>query len=666
MTDRAEIKRHSRSHSNGSKVEGARPSSSRSTSSRGTATASRTSEKTSSRTTSHSGGTKGRRPAPPKKHAILRPTPPARRIEGKLDSTVVDRQMRVRLAMTMGIICALLVGLLGRVVYIQTIDRSQYLSASIDQRTRQNILRASRGVIFDRAGNELAMSVPSTTVYADPRGVTDIPGTAHTIAELLHYTPEQETALVTKMSAPGSKFVYIAREMTATEAKAITDLGMPGISSYTEPAREVEGNVASSVIGKTDPDGTGTSGLELQYNKGLTGVDGKIIRQVDKNGRSIAGTNNAVQQSIPGDDMVLTIDKTIQYQTDNALLERVNQLGAKGGTAIVLNTKTGEILAISNVRRGADGQATTNTGNFAAVEAYEPGSVAKVFSISALVNEGKATPDSVYSVPGAKMVDKFLIRDAWPHGTINMNLRTIVSESSNIGTMIASEALTSQQMHDYLSKFGFGQQTGLQYPSESKGILRAANKWRGTEAYTVSYGYGYAATPLQIVSAVNAVANKGVYVAPKLVKSTIDKQGKVVDTAPSATHQVISPDASATMVDLLRGVVCAGTGTLAQTKGMEIAGKTGTGYKVQANGTYSTDSGGRKYFASFTGFFPASDPQITMLVSVDEPNANSRDRFGGTAAAPVFSRLVPVIMSQMGIQPTGTGTGCAAGATAGH
>jgi cell division protein FtsI (penicillin-binding protein 3) len=585
----------------------------------------------------------------------------------KIPSSEAHHRVKSRLRLTVVLFIFALTLLLGRVVLLQTIQRDGYFAASVDQRTRVNILRAARGVIFDRNGNELALSVPSTTVYADPRSMTDVPAVAHALSVALAYTPEQESRLLAALSAPGSKFSYIARGLSKENAQTLLGLGLPGVYSYKEPSRQVEGGVAGAVIGRTDPDGLGTSGLEKQFNKILTGVDGKGIREVDKNGRSIAGVQSTTAAPVPGDDIVLTLDKNIQFQTDTALLDRVGQLGAKGGTAIVMNTTTGQVYAMSNVRRNTAGSAVLASGNFAAVEAYEPGSVAKVFSVSAALNEGAVTPETVFKVPGAIVVDKYPIRDAWPHGPMDMNVRTIISESSNIGTLMTAQTISTEKLHDYLSSFGFGQKTGLDYPGESRGTLRNANKWRGTEKVTVSYGYGMAATPLQLIAGVNTVANKGTYVAPQLVSATIDKTGKRHPVAESATRSVLKPEIAATMTDMLREVICTGTGELAQVKGMEIAGKTGTGYKVQANGTYSTDTGGRKYFASFVGFFPAANPQVTILISIDEPDASSRDRFGGTAAAPVFARLVPGVMHELGIEATGSGTGCKAGAkSVGH
>ena len=566
--------------------------------------------------------------------------------------------MRRRLlGIGMGIIVLMGV-LVVRVAQLQTWGRSSYLAESIDQRTRVNTIRASRGVIFDRNGNEIALSVPTTTIWADPRAITDPVATTHALAVIIGLDPAAEAALLEKLSVRTSKFAYVSREMSKENAKAVLDLGLAGVYSYVEPARVIESGVAEAVIGRTDPDGLGTSGLELQYNETLTGVDGTQVRQVDNNGRSIPGTANNTVQPMPGDDIVSTLDKTIQYQMDAAVLARVKALSAKGGTAIAINSRTGDVLAMTNVKRRADGTVAVAQGNFAAVEAYEPGSVAKVFSISSALDSGVVTPETVLTVPGVVNIDTFKISDAWPHGPLDMSVRTILAESSNIGTMMVAEKMDFNSLHGYLSAFGFGRHTGLNYPGETRGRMKQAKKMYGTERATLSYGYGFAASPLQMVSAVNVVANGGTYVSPRLVSATIDRNGKRREMDASGTRQVIKPETAATMTDLMRDVVCYGTGERAKVKGMEIAGKTGTGYKLQANGTYNTDAGGRRYFASFVGFFPASAPRVTMLVSIDEPSSSSIDRFGGTAAAPVFAQLVPTVMHELGIEPTGTDAGC--------
>jgi cell division protein FtsI (penicillin-binding protein 3) len=439
----------------------------------------------------------------------------------RIPSKEAHVRVKRRLRWTVGLLGVTLCVLAIWVGRLQTVNRADYLAASIEQRTRVNTVRASRGVIFDRNGNELALSVPSKTLFADPREVTDPAATARVLAPVLGLTPEAEAELAVSLSKPGSKFHYLARALSKDKADAILGLGLSGVYSYTEPSRQIEGGVAQAIIGRTDPDGVGTSGLELQFDKILMGVDGKAVREVDKRGRSIAGVGSTRVAPVPGDDIVLTIDKNIQFHTDAALLDRVGRLGAKGGTAIVMDTVTGEIYAMSNIRRDSTGAAVIASGNFAAVEAYEPGSVAKVFSVSAAMNEGKVSPDTVFNVPGIRVIDKFPIRDAWPHGPIDMSVRTIVSESSNIGTMMTAETISPEKLHDYFSGFGFGQKSGLDYPGESRGILRDAKRWRGTERFTVTYGYGLATTALQLVAGVNVVANGGVYVPPQLVSSII-------------------------------------------------------------------------------------------------------------------------------------------------
>ncbi|MEY3806603.1 MAG: peptidoglycan synthetase FtsI, partial [Actinomycetota bacterium] len=290
----------------------------------------------------------------------------------KISSAAAHQRVKKRLRVTVLVFAGLLTLLMGRVVLLQTVQRGDYYAASVDQRTRVNIVRAARGVIFDRNGNELALSVPSTTVFADPREITDPLGTARQLAIHLALTPEDEAELAERLGREGSKFHYIARGLTKDQANVLLNLNLPGIYSYIEPSRQIESGVAEAVIGRTDPDGVGISGLELQFDDLLAGVDGKVVREVDKRGRSIAGEVSTTATAVPGDDIVLTIDKAVQYHTDTALLDRVDRLGAKGGSAIVMDTQTGEIYAMSNVRRNDQGVAVLASGNFAAVEAYEP------------------------------------------------------------------------------------------------------------------------------------------------------------------------------------------------------------------------------------------------------------------------------------------------------
>lgn len=555
---------------------------------------------------------------------------------------------------------------LYQIVSVSLLDGAEYRADGLAQRQSYVTVAADRGTIFDRDGNEMSITVPALSIYANPKAVGDPVATAHVLAQMLGIDAVGEAELAEKMSDRSKTFVYVQRFVEDDVAEAILSLGLAGVNGVTEPKRvQVSGGLARNVVGRTDPFGEGSTGLELQYEKVLRGTDGLMIRETNNSGRTIPGASRMVEDARPGTDLVLTIDRSMQYQVEQALLRRVEELVAKGGNAVVLDTESGEVLAIASVGRNGEGVAEVTSGNMAAVEAHEPGSVAKIFSVASAIDHGAVNPSSMFLVPGVYVFDEGTdfeqkITDAYPHDTEPMSLRQILVKSSNIGTMMAAETIGVERLHKYLTSFGFGSATGLQYPGESSGTLRSVDRLRGSEKATITYGYGFAATSLQLVSAVNAVANGGVYVPPRLVRSTIDEHGKVWETPMGESHRVISESTAATMADLLGAVVCTGTGSRAQVPGITVAGKTGTGYKVQDNGTYVTEDGSRAYFATFVGYLPADNPRVTILVSIDEPNPSSRDRFGGTAAAPVFSALAQVAIQELSIEPSDGDVGCVA------
>jgi len=566
--------------------------------------------------------------------------------------------LKKRLRWALAILLILLAILVAQVSRLQVFGGDKFRAAGADIRVRATTLPAERGAIFDRTGQEIAMSVPMMTLYADPKAVTDPVGAAKAIAGLMRFDAAKEQEMATTFAARESNFSFIARQVDPKIVKSITALKIPGIGSYEEPSRTIVGASAKSVVGKTDTDGVGTAGLELKYNDILTGVNGRFVREQDNEGRSIPGSNSMEEQPQPGQDLVLTLDRSIQYQVDQLLAEQVARIGARGGTAMVMNSKTGDIYAMANVRRNKDGSFTNTSGNFAAVDAHETGSVAKVFSVAAAIDAGAISPDTTFHVPGAQVFDKYLIRDAYPHPLQEMTVKEILVKSSNLGTVLAVQRISSPTLESYLHAFGFGAKSDLDLPDESAGILKPVKKWQGTEKITVAYGYGFASTSVQLLSAVNVIANNGVYVAPRMVSAVIDQNGKTKYLEQSSTREVLKSTTAQQMNLMMRDVICYGTGVKAQIPGMTIAGKTGTGYKIQSDGTYGTDEGGRKYFASFVGFLPAEDPQVTILVSIDEPDAGSRDRFGGTAAAPVFAEIGGVVARELRIKPAATTQPC--------
>lgn len=574
-----------------------------------------------------------------------------------------DHRRRLRVVFVVSLILFGLV--IGEVVYLQTAGSESLKAAGLAQRVRESVLHAQRGTIFARDGGELALSVPSSTIIANPKLVTDSTGTAGVLTSLLGLAPEKEQSLVAAFTSKEKSFVYVARQVDDDVAETVMALNLAGVNVIAEDKRIMpSGEVGRSVLGRTDIDGVGTGGLERQYDDLLTGTDGERVREQDRNGRSIPGSGTTTQDPIPGTDLVLTLDRSLQFQVEQALLARVDEVKAAGGTVVVMDTATGEIYSIANVRRDEEtGIAAVTSANLAAVEAFEPGSVAKVFSLSSVVDSGVANPDTVIDVPGRMVFNKNTqweqtVKDAELHDTKPMSLRDIIVHSSNIGTLLLTEQVGDERFGEYLQGFGFGQATALDFPDESAGRLKPFDEWQGSEAATMSYGYGYTTTSLQLAAAVNTVANGGTYVAPKMLMATIGADGEVTETPASTTRRVISPESAATMVDMMTDVVCTGTGKDARLDGITVAGKTGTAYKVQ-DGTYGED-GSRAYRASFVGFLPAAAPQVTILVTIDEPDPTTNDRFGGKAAAPLFATMATSVIHELAITPTPGDTGCAA------
>lgn len=578
-------------------------------------------------------------------------------------STAGLRRTRFHLLVCLSLVCMGV--LVVRSFWVQVARGAGLREDGVQQRQRFTLIPAARGTIFDRDGNEMAITVPSTSIYANPQSIIDPAATAHVLAQLLGIDSLSEADLVTKLADQSTTFVYVERFVDENVAAAVLSLNLAGIFGLVEPERiEVAGGLARNVVGRTDPFGVGTSGVELQYDKMLRGHDGEMVSEASK-GRSLPGTTKIVDDPRPGMDLVLTIDRSLQYQVERILLARVEELVAKGGNAIVMDTSTGEILAIVSVQRNAEGIAEITAGNMAVVEAHEPGSVAKVFSVAATLDSGVATTDRVYDVPDVYVFDEGqefekTIKDAFPHDLESMSLRDIFVRSSNIGTLMAAGEMGSPRLHEYLEGFGFGEQSSLRFPGETAGMLKQPENWRGSENATITYGYGFSSSALQLISAVNAIANDGVYVSPRLVRATIDEKGSLWESPAGNSHRVVSEATATTMQALMASVVCEGTGTRARVDGISVAGKTGTGYKVQENGTYEKEDGSRAYFATFVGFLPANDPRVTILVSIDEPNPSSRDRFGGTAAAPVFAKIATVATHERSIEPSTDDAGCPA------
>ncbi|MGI9053378.1 MAG: peptidoglycan D,D-transpeptidase FtsI family protein [Ilumatobacteraceae bacterium] len=569
-------------------------------------------------------------------------------------------QPRRRLLIALVVMLAILAAVLVKVGLLQTIQGETLRSAATQQWTRDRTLPAQRGAIFDRNGNELALSVPASTVTVNPRQVVDAEGTAELFARTLGLDARRQIELRTAMEAKDLGFLYVARQVDTDHAQQLADLDLAGVTIYAEDRRILPGgNTGRSVVGRTDIDGNGTAGLELQYDHVLRGQPGETTTEVAPGGRSIAGSQ-VTSEPLPGHDIILTIDSAVQYAVEQALLKRVAETGARGAQGIVMSSKTGEIIAMASVRINDDGVYEIPTGNYAAVDAYEPGSVGKVITIAGGLNEGVVTPETEFLVPWRKQFTNKgdFLSDAVFHEEQLMTVEQILVKSSNIGTITVSEQMGFAKQYDYLRAFGFGEVTALDFPQESQGILHPWETWEGTEKFTVAYGQYVASSPIQLIAAVNTVANDGRYIAPKLIAGIVGRDGEVNETPSPPSREVVSERVAEQMQAMMKEVVCSGTATQAQVPGLSIAGKTGTGYIAQPEGGYVKADGSKDYYASFVGFLPAEDPQVTILISIDDLRSDAEDRFGGTVSAPVFRDLAPRMVNELGIQAPAGSTGC--------
>jgi cell division protein FtsI (penicillin-binding protein 3) len=544
-----------------------------------------------------------------------------------------------------------LIGILSRLVLLQVNEASALQLLARDQRLRVIDLPASRGTIFDRTGQELAMSLPAKSVYADPAIVTHPAGEAKTIAAALGLDQRAVLdRLTTKQSPSGTavRFVYLARGVDAETAAGLQRKNLPGVGFLDESRRYYPaGALAPQVLGFVGVDGTGLAGLELQYQRILAGRAGQQTVEEDPSGTIIPQGTNADLPPVPGDDLLLTLDKDIQYRAQVALAAAVKSNHAKGGTVIAMDPRTGEILAMATYpwfdpNRFAEAN-PDDLRNRAVTDVYEPGSVNKVITAAAAIQERAVTTTERFSVPDHLQLFDKVFHDAHAHGTEQMTLGDIIAYSSNIGAIQVAARLGRERLASYLYRFGFGKTTGLGFPGEAAGILAPPDKWWGTSMGTIPIGQGIAVTPLQMASVYATIANGGVWVEPRLVRGTVGPDGSVTDAPPPETRRVVSDATAETVTRMLAYAVDVGTGTEAQIPGFWVAGKTGTARKPLPNALGYSD----KYVASFIGFVPAARPSLVVAAVLDEPATV----FGGVASAPLFQDVARFALAKLRIPP---------------
>jgi cell division protein FtsI (penicillin-binding protein 3) len=532
-----------------------------------------------------------------------------------------------------------------RLVVLQVSQAQELQDRAFDQRVRTIDLPAQRGQILDRNGARLALSTPADDVYADPQLVDDPWATATHLSPLLDVgVPD----LVHAMTSDGT-FVYLARQLGRGASDRIQRLALPGIGLLPTSKRSYPaGSLASQVLGFVGTDGVGLTGLELGYQDVLAGMPGERTNELGLSGQAIVSGVDEERAPIAGANVVTTIDRDLQFQAQAALEQAVEEQGARGGTVIVMDPRTAEVLAMAShpwFDPNAFGDAPSATyRNRAVTDAYEPGSTNKVITAAAAIQERAIPLGMRLTVPWTMPVGDYIIHDSQPHEPMQMTLGDIVAESSNIGAVMVADRLGASTLATYLARFGLGRATGVGFPGESNGIMLPLDQWNDTILATTAYGQGIAATPLQMVSVYSTIANGGRWVQPKLVRGTIGPDGSLEPNEAAPPRRVVSAGTARMVTRMLAYAVQDGTGTNAQIPGYQVAGKTGTARIPTGDGSGYLEG---QYIASFIGFLPAGDPKVVVAAILDRPAAV----YGGVAAAPLFKRVALAAITRLDIAP---------------
>lgn len=564
---------------------------------------------------------------------------------------------RLRLAaLGLGLVLAWL-GMGYRLLHVQVVEAAELQERGLDQRLVERELAPERGRIYDRNGDLLAMAVDAETVYAVPDLVTEPVYIAQQVGGLVGADSEE----LLEQLRSDKDFVYLKRQVDPHLAEQIRQLDLPGVFFEPETTRSYPaGSVAAHVVGFVDIDGNGLEGVEKYYDEALRGVPGRQIFEKSLTGTPIPQGRREEVPAVPGADLVTTVDIPLQYSTQDACADALERTGAKGCWAVVVEAETGNVLAMAGAPAfDPETRQTSEGGSFSNAvvrEPYEPGSIQKLITVSAAIEEGIVDVGTVFGNvadeielrPGACKSDTDEVygcyADFSEHETRDMTVRDIFTVSSNVGIIRIGQKLAPGMLTSYIEQFHLTQPTGIDYAGESKGLL---NMPAGCTIcpLSASIGYSLATSPIQMASAYAAIANDGVWTQPRLVSSVIDVDGNE-EERPQDTGRVVSEETARIMRELLAGVVESGTGGNAAVPGYRVGGKTGTADKLDEDGNYTEVTR-----ASFVGLAPIDDPKLVVAVMVDEPAWEYRT--GGEAAAPVFAEIMQQALHRLGVTPDG-------------
>ena len=560
-------------------------------------------------------------------------------------STTQSTNAKFRLYALSGLLCLWLLAICVRLVYLQIFCYGDFERRAVHQQQRSFDLSPKRGVIFDRAGRELAMSIQVDSAFVVP---SEAPDLANTISLITRITRDDPRVVLADCRAH-STFCWVARKADAEVIERIRALNLQGVHFQKEPKRFYpKRELAAQILGYVGTDDRGLSGLERQYNQQLQGKPGKLMISVDARKRWFASVE---KESESGNSLVLTIDQNIQYIAERELDRGMEETRAIAGTVIVENPHTGEILALTNrptfnpnIRKEIKNEALKDR---AVSDVYEPGSTFKMVTISAGLEEKITRPDEMFDCQmGSIVINGMRIRDSKPHGMLSV--ADVLAESSDVGAIKIALRLGDDRFYKYIRAFGFGQQTGIELPGETRGLTKPVERWSKVSIGAISMGQEIGISALQLAALISTFANDGVRVAPRIVAGTIPPNASApqnvlqnVAFQPVAGTRIISSMTAAQMRQMLQGVVLHGTGRKALLEGYSSAGKTGTAQKVDPNtGAYSKT----KYVASFAGFSPINDPKIAVVVILDSAVGLHQ---GGQISAPVFQRITQQVLEYL-------------------
>ncbi len=555
---------------------------------------------------------------------------------------------RWKLYFTTGFMVLLFMAMGYRCLELQVLERERFSRGAKSQHSRVYKIPPVRGTLYDRNQKPLATSVSATSIYLNPRKVKDPERLALAVSGSLNISSKK---VVSRANSEKS-FVWIKRGVDNKTAQKIKDLNIAGIGFLEEPKRIYpNGALLGQAIGFTDIDLKGIEGVEYAFDRFLAGKPKAKRIKRDGRGNPISdGVTSKIEQSTKGNDIVLTVDSTIQHITEAELEKGIKEMGGERGAAVLMNPQTGEILAMASYPRFDPNRfsefSTKIKKNLPVWLSFEPGSTLKVFLAAALLEEKAADEDTEYDCEnGKKKIGSNIINDAHEHGVLTVS--EAIKYSSNICAAKMGETLGKEKLYDSLRSFGFGRKNGVDLPGEASGKIQSLRNWGDIELATISFGQGISVTAIQLATALSSIANGGYMMKPYIVKRIISPKGKtIMEKNPEMRKKVISYDTASKVTRILEQVVQrGGTGSKAAVAGYRVAGKTGTAQMVNPlTGTYYEN----RYMSSFIGFAPADDPSLVLVIVVDNPR---KQTYGGVVAAPIFRSIIERTLFYMRVPP---------------